>query len=382
MIPYGKQNIAAGDIIKVNEALQSDFLTTGPKVSEFEKKFADYIGVSYAVAVSSGTAALHLACLAAGLKENEEMITTPLSFAASANCALYCNAKPVFADITEQGLIDPDEIPRKISPKTKMIIPVHYGGLPCDLEKIREIADTSNLTVIEDACHALGARYKNSRIGDCKYSLMACFSFHPVKHITTGEGGMITTNSKEMYEKLILLRSHGITKDPKKLLNLDEGPWHQEMQELGFNYRLTDFQCALGMSQLSKMEEFLEKRRRIAFNYNEKLKFLFERKIIETLNEDSGRFNSYHLYVIKLRDQEIRLRLYHYLKALNILCQVHFLPIYLHPYYQRRGYPKGLCPNAEEFYERILSLPIYPGLTDEEQDKVIRSIQFFFEVEK
>ncbi len=379
MIPYGKQFLDEEDINVVADVLKSDFLTTGPKINEFENKVAEYTGAKYAVAVSSGTAALHLACLAAGLKKGEELITSPMSFAASANCALYCRAKPIFVDIDEQGLIDVDKIEGKINDKTKVIIPVHYTGLPCNMEKIKQISDKHNLTIIEDACHALGAKYKGSKIGDCKYSNMAVFSFHPVKQITTGEGGMITTNSKELYEKLKMLRNHGITKDPKKLINKNEGPWHQEMQELGFNYRITDFQCALGISQLGKIEKFIENRRKIAKKYDK----VFENNDnIEIIKEKEGQFDSYHLYVIRVKDKETRLKLFNYLKNNNIFCQVHYMPVYWHPYYQKLGYEKGLCSNAEEFYQRMISIPIYPKLTEKEQEYVIEQIKEFKEVNK
>src|SRR4030042_3452072 len=258
MIPYSRQTIDKNDLKAVLKALQSDFLTTGPIIKKFEKNFCRYVGSKYAVAVANGTAALHLACLAAGLSKNQELITSPLTFAASANCALYCGAKPIFADINHQGLIDENLIEERITKKTKIIIPVHYAGLPCHLAKIKKLAQKHHLIVIEDACHALGAGDKKSKIGDCKYSDMTVFSFHPVKHITTGEGGMITTNSRKLYEKLLLLRNHGIAKE----ISISQ-PWYYEMRNLGFNYRITDLQCALGLSQLKKIERFIKKRRKI-----------------------------------------------------------------------------------------------------------------------
>jgi len=376
MIPYGKQTIDEEDIKEVLDTLRSEFLTTGPKIAEFEQKVCDFVGCKYAVAVSSGTAALHLACLASGLKKDEELITTPITFAASANCALYCNAKPVFVDINEQGLIDEDKVEEKITKKTKIIIPVHYTGLPCDLEKIKKITDKYNLVLIEDACHALGAKYKDSKIGDCKYSDMTIFSFHPVKHITTGEGGMITTNSKEVYEKLKSLRNHGIINNSEKFINKNSEPGHYEMQFLGYNYRITDFQCALGISQLNKINEFINKRRQIAEKYD---KAFENNENIEIIKENQNQFNSYHLYVIKLKDKETRLKLFNFLKKQDILCQVHYIPVYLHPYYQKLGYQKGICSIAEEFYKKVISLPMYSQLTESEQDYVIEKINEFFQ---
>jgi UDP-4-amino-4,6-dideoxy-N-acetyl-beta-L-altrosamine transaminase/pseudaminic acid cytidylyltransferase len=373
-IPYGKQTIDKVDIKAVSDVLGSEFLTTGPRVKEFEEKFASFVNVKYAVVVSNGTAALHLACLAAGLKKGEELITTPMTFAASANCALYCGAKPVFVDIKENGLIDESLIEKRVTPKTKIIIPVHIGGLPCDMEKIQAIAKRYKLVVIEDACHALGAEYKGTKTGDCKYSDMAVFSFHPVKHITTGEGGMITTNSKVLYEKLLLLRTHGITRISDKLLNKKEGPWFYEMQELGFNYRLTDFQCALGISQLTKIRRFVAKRLAIAKIYDTALSKIDG---IEIIKPSEGCKDAYHLYVIKVKDAETRLDLFNYLKSKGIFCQVHYIPVYWHPYYQTLGYKKGLCPNAEEFYGKIISIPMYPSLKRWEQNKVIEAIGSF-----
>jgi UDP-4-amino-4,6-dideoxy-N-acetyl-beta-L-altrosamine transaminase len=375
MILYGKQTIDDNDIEAVVKTLKSNWLTTGPKVLEFEEEFASYVGAKYAVAVSSGTAALHLACLATDLKNEEELITSPMTFVASANCALYCGAKPVFVDIKEKnGLIDEELIEEKITPQTKIIIPVHYAGLPYNMKKIKEIADKHKLIIIEDACHALGAEYGNTKVGDCTYSDMTVFSFHPVKHITTGEGGMITTNSEELYQKLLLLRSHGITKDPDKLLNKNEGSWFYETQELGFNYRITDFQCALGISQLKKIESFVDRRIEIAKKYDEAFS---EINGVEVLEQSEGCKNAYHLYIIKAKDKETRLRLFNYLKENDIFCQVHYIPVHWHPYYQKLGYRKEDCPKAGKFYEKIISLPIYPSLKEREQDFVIEKILEF-----
>jgi len=373
MIPYGKQIIDKNDIQAVIEVLESDFLTTGPKIKEFEEKFSSFVNAKYAVTVSSGTAALHLACLAAGLKEGGELITSPMTFAASANCALYCGAKPVFVDIKEKdGLIDEELIGAKITAKTKIIIPVHYAGLPCNMKKIKEIADKHNLVVIEDACHALGSEYENTRTGDCTYSDMTVFSFHPVKHITTGEGGIITTNSEELYQKLLILRNHGITKDLDKLSKKNEGPWFYEMQELGFNYRITDFQCALGISQLNKIESFVKRRQYIAKTYDD---FFENIDDIEIIKQPEGYKNAYHLYVIKVKDKETRLHLFNHLKKNDIFCQVHYIPVYWHPYYQKMGYEKGSCSKVEEFYDKIISLPMYSGLKNNEQEEVINRIK-------
>jgi perosamine synthetase len=375
MIPYGRQTIDELDIKAVSTVLSSDFLTTGPKVKEFEDKFAHFVGVKYAVAVSNGTAALHLACLATGLKKGEELITTPITFVASANCAFYCGAKPVFVDVKqENGLIDENLIESKITPKTKIIVPVHLGGLPCNMKRIRSIAKKYKLIVIEDACHALGSEYLGTKIGGCAYSDMSVFSFHPVKHITTGEGGMITTNSKNIYKKLLLLRTHGITKNPSEFVNKNKGPWYYEMQELGFNYRITDFQCALGISQLSKVKKFIKSRIAVAKMYD---KAFFGSECVGVIKPPKGYKNTYHLYIIKVKDGKTRLALFNYLKEKGISCQVHYIPVYWHPYYQELGYKIGLCPKAEEFYEKIISIPIYSSLDDKEQSRVIEYIRDF-----
>lgn len=377
IIPYGKQSINKSDVDAVVKALKSDYLTTGPLVKTFEGKFANFVGAKYAVAVSSGTAALHVACLAAGLKKKDELITSPMTFAASANCALYCGAKPVFVDVKESnGLIDEDLIPKKITKNTKIIIPVHLGGLPANLEKIKKIALKNKLIVIEDACHALGSKYKKSKIGDCKYSDMAVFSFHPVKHITTAEGGMITTNSKKLYGKLLLFRTHGITKEPKMLTNKNVATWYYEMLELGFNYRMTDMQSALGLSQLKRVNKFIKKRLELAKLYDKELSKI---KGIHIIKSEQDVKNAYHLYIVKTQDLKVRMNLFNYLYENGIHCQVHYIPVYWHPYYQKLGYEKGLCPMAERFYEKIISIPIYPDLSSNDQKKVVGVIKRFYE---
>ena len=303
-IPYGKQWIDDEDIKAVVEVLKSDYLTTGPKIEEFEEKFAAYVGAKYAVAVSNGTAALHAACFAAGIGPGDEVITTPLTFAASANCVLYPGGKPVFADIDPETYnISVEEIKKKITNKTAAVIPVHFTGQPCDMEEIYEIARENNLIVIEDAAHALGATYKGEKIGNCRFSDMTVFSFHPVKHITTGEGGMITTNNKELYEKLKLFRTHGITKEPDKYIRKTDESWYHEQQMLGYNYRMTDIQAALGISQLKKSDGFLNRRRDIAEIYNQELA---ELEWIKLPYQKADRESSWHLYVIQVDEEKLK----------------------------------------------------------------------------
>ena len=371
-IPYGRQNINEDDINAVVEVLKSDFLTTGPKIAEFEEKFADYVGAKYAVAVSNGTAALHIACMAAGLKEGDEVITTPITFAASANCALYCGARPVFADINPVTYnIDYKEIEKHITSKTKAIIPVHYTGLPCDMDEIHRVAERYNLIVIEDAAHAVGAEYKGRKIGGL--SDMTGFSFHPVKHITCGEGGIVATNNEVLYEKLKLYRTHGITRNVEELSHQEE-PWYYEQIDLGYNYRITDIQAALGISQLLRIDLFLERRREIAARYDAAFEHI---EGITIPSRPEGIKSAYHLYVIKV-DNHIRHELFEYLRASNIGVNVHYIPVYTFPYYRENGYRDVRCENAEELYSSIISLPIFYDLTDDEQNYVIDKILNFF----
>lgn len=368
MIPYGHQTIDEDDIEEVIRVLRSDYLTTGPTIAAFEQKVADYVGAKYAVAVSNGTAALHVACLAAGIGEEDEVITTPITFAASANCVLYCGGTPVFADIDRDTYnIDPADIERKITPKTKAIIPVHFAGQPCDMDAIGAVAEKHHLVVIEDGAHALGAEYKNKKIGSLSH--MTTFSFHPVKPITTGEGGMVTTNDAKLYQRLLLFRSHGITRD-ESLMSRNEGGWYYQQLELGYNYRMTDIQAALGLSQMKKLEGFLEKRRAIARRYDEAFKDCPNIRIPHQLEQAKS---GWHLYVIQSLSQH-RKEVFEALTQAGIGVNVHYIPVYRHPYYQKHGYENVYCSNAEALYENMMSLPVYPGLSEEQQEYVIETV--------
>ncbi|HHV27338.1 MAG TPA: UDP-4-amino-4,6-dideoxy-N-acetyl-beta-L-altrosamine transaminase [Tissierellia bacterium] len=373
-LPYGQQYIDDEDIEEVVGVLKSDYLTNGPKVEEFEKKVADYVGAKYAVAVSNGTAALHAACFTAGIKEGDEAITTPITFAASSNCILYQGGQPVFADIDPVTYnIDPDDIERKITDKTKAIIPVDFTGQPVDMDRINEIAKKHNLVVIQDSAHALGGEYKGKRVGSL--ADMTEFSFHPVKNITTGEGGIITTNDKEYYEKLKLFRTHGITRDKRFLVNKDEGAWYYEQLELGYNYRITDIQCALGVSQINKLDKFLKRRREIAKKYNEYLRDIDG--IIVPQQADFSN-SSWHIYVIQIELEKFKVgrrEIFEALKAENIGVNVHYIPVYYHPHYQSLGYKKGLCSNAEKLYERIITIPLYPKMSDKDVEDVVMGLE-------
>ncbi|MBT5263005.1 MAG: UDP-4-amino-4,6-dideoxy-N-acetyl-beta-L-altrosamine transaminase [Candidatus Magasanikbacteria bacterium] len=371
MIPYGRQSINQDDIDSVVEVLRSDYLTQGKKVSEFEENLARYCGSKYAVAVSNGTAALHTAFNVIGLKEGDEFITSPLTFVATSNAGFWQGAKPVFVDIDlDTGNIDVDKIEENITSKTKAIVPVDYTGRPVDLDRIREIANKHNLSVIEDACQALGAAYKGSKIGSI--SDLTVFSFHPVKNITTGEGGAILTNSVEYYKKMKRFITHGITKE-----GLDEklGPWYFDMVDLGVNYRLTDMSCALGVSQLKRLDSFVEKRFEIAKRYNKAFKD-FGNIITPKLDTDDIQ-SAWHLYVIRLKKgvSEKRLEIFKKLRESGVGVHVHHIPVHMHNYYKNLGYSSVGLENAEDFYNSIISLPLYPDLSLEDQDFVIDSIK-------
>jgi UDP-4-amino-4,6-dideoxy-N-acetyl-beta-L-altrosamine transaminase len=371
-LPYGRQWIDNDDIQEVVNVLKSDFLTTGPIITKFEKGLAKYVNAKYAVAFSSGTAALHGACFAASIKERDEVITTPITFAASANSILYQGASPVFADIDEKTYnIDPNGIKSLITNQTKAIIPVDFTGQPANLDEINSFARENNLVVIEDAAHALGAVYKNKKIGSI--SDMTMFSLHPVKNITSGEGGVITTNNKEYYEKLLDFRSHGITRNLSKLKD-NHGPWYYEMQFLGYNYRLTDFQAALGFSQLQKIDEFTKNRQKYVEIYNEAFSKVSQ---IEVPFQSSEGQSSWHLYVIKLKAELLngnRKAVIEALQKENIGVNVHYIPVYYHPYYQGLGYKKGICPKAESLYENIITLPLFPAMSMKDVKDVIFAV--------
>ncbi len=369
MIPYGRQTIEDDDIDAVIEVLKSDYLTTGPKIAEFEKSVADYVGAKYAVAISNGTSALHAACFAAGIGPGDEVITTPITFAASSNCVLYCGGTPVFADIDPKTYnIDPDDIRKKITDKTKAIIAVHLAGQPCDMDEIHKIAKENNLIVIEDGAHALGSVYKGKKVGSL--SDMTTFSFHPVKPITTGEGGMIVTDNEEFYKKMVLFRSHGITRD-EAMMTRNDGPWFYQQFELGFNYRITDIQCALGCSQMKKLDRFLAKRKEIVLRYNEAFA---DCENIVTPYQLPETESGWHLYIVQVKNCD-RKQIFEALRDKGIGVNVHYIPVYMHPYYQEHGYKDVHCKNAEEVYSHIISLPLYPGLTEEQQNYVIDTLK-------
>ena len=371
-IPYGRQLIDDSDIRAVNKVLRSAWLTQGPDVAAFESAVARLCGAKFAVACSNGTAALHLACLAAGLKKDDEAIVPPLTFAATANAVLYCGAKPVFADVRRDTLtLDPAAFKKALTPRTKAVLPVHYAGLPADMAEISAISKKRGLFIIEDAAHALGASYRGNKIGACALSDMAILSFHPVKHIATGEGGMVMTNSAALAERLRLFRSHGITRDPKRLEDKTQGGWYYEMQELGFNYRITDFQCALGSSQLRKLPRFLKRRRQVAALYR---KAFADNPAVRLQTLPAGREHAYHLFTIQVPAAKRR-AVYDFLHKRGILANVHYIPVHTLPYYRRNGYSKVSMPNAEDYYSRTLSLPMHAGLTDADVRRVVKAVE-------
>jgi len=375
-LSYSCQWIDNKDIESVVDVLKGDWITRGPKIEEFEKALQNYTGAKYVVVFSSGTAALHAAYFAAGIKSGNEIITSPISFVSTSNAALFLGAEPVFVDIElNTGNLDFKNIEKLITKKTIAIVPIHYGGHPVDLTTIRAIARYRHLLIIEDACHALGAKYFNEKIGSCRDSDMTIFSFHPLKSITTGEGGAITTNSRAFYKRLKVFRGLGITKDPVefKVKNYPGG-WYSEMQLLGYNYNLTDFQAALGISQLKKLDMFITRRREIARIYSNAFR---DNSWFDIPVEKSYAQSAWHLYPIRLKEKykNERKKIFNKLREQGLGVQVHYLPIYRHPYYQKLGYSLEGCPNAEDFYEREISIPIYPAMTDADIERVIKIIQ-------
>ena len=377
MLGYGHQYIDDSDIQAVVEVLKSDYLTQGPAVEQFEQEICRITGAKYCVAVSNATAGLHIAVAALNLPEGSEGITTPNTFLSSSNCMVYNGIKPVFADIDPKTYnIDSAEIEKHITKKTKLLVPVHFAGLPCDMKNISKIAKNNRLHIIEDAAHAIGSQYADgSHVGNCKYSDMTVFSFHPVKTITTGEGGAVTTNNKDLYKKLIMLRSHGTTKDPE-LLTVNPGPWYYEMHMLGFNYRMTDMQGALGYSQLQKLPSFKTRRREIVAKYNQAFSNM---KYMKTPYEPKNICSCFHLYVAQIDFAALgksRSRVMQELKGKGVGTQVHYIPVHCQPYYKETfGYGVGDYPKAEEYYSKALSLPLFPGMSDDDVNLVIDSIK-------
>ncbi len=377
-ISYGRQYIDDADIQAVTDVLRSGYITCGPKVHELERKLCQITGAKYAVAVSNGTAALHLACMAIDLGPGDEIITTPITFAASANCALYCGAKPVFADINPLTYnISPASIRSCITPATKAVVAVDFTGQAVELDEIRDICQENNLILIEDAAHSIGTKYNGQGVGSL--ADMTTFSFHPVKTVTAGEGGAITTNDETTYRKLLRLRAHGITRESNEMCNPSDAPWYYEQVELGYNYRMTDFQCALVSSQLDKLPAFSKRRKQIVEQYNAAFKKIPEIIIQEEIPESD---TTRHLYILQLNPELLKCNRREFFDALaaeNICSQVHYIPVYYHSYYEKLGYSKGICPNAEKLYERILSLPLFYSMTDSDVDDVITAVKKLIE---
>ena len=371
---YGHQYIDDADIEAVVRTLKSDYLTCGPEITALEEKLCRVTGAKYAVVCSNGTAALHMACQAAGVAEGDEVITTPITFAASANCALYCGAKPVFADIDEKTYnIDPTEVVRKVTERTKAVVAVDFTGQAVDLNPLRRLCGERGIVLIEDGAHSIGTTYDGQGVGSI--ADMTTFSFHPVKTVTGGEGGAVLTNDETYYKKLLLYRSHGITRDETMLERMSEGPWYYEQIALGMNYRMTDIQASLVNSQLDKLEMFQKRRKEIVARYNEAFSQMPELVVQQEIPESN---TTRHLYILRIRPEMLtidRAQFFQYMGAENIVCNVHYIPVYRHPYYEKLGYEKGLCPKAEALYETMMSLPLYYSLTDKDVDDVIHAVR-------
>lgn len=372
LLPYAKQWLDIEDIEAVCRVLSSDWLTTGPMVKQFEEAVADYVGTSYGVAVSSGTAALHAAMYALGIGPGDEVIVPPMTFAATANCVVFQGATPVFADVEpETLLIDPEQVRAKVSDRTKAVIAVDYAGQPCDYDALRQICSDHSLALVADSCHALGAAYKGRKVGTL--ADLTVFSFHPVKHITTGEGGMVVTGNSDFAKRMRSFRNHGITSDHKQ--RAVEGTWYYEMVDLGYNYRITDFQCALGISQLKKLPDWLTRRRKLAKRYDESLVGI---RGILPLKVNTFNQHAYHLYVVRLDCEHLKMgraEVFNALRERNIGVNVHYIPVHLHPFYRQRfTTDSGMCPAAEKAYEEILSLPMFPQMSDGDVDYVIGAL--------
>jgi UDP-4-amino-4,6-dideoxy-N-acetyl-beta-L-altrosamine transaminase len=381
MITYGRQDISEADIQTVVDVLRSDYLTQGPAVPAFEQSIVDYCGVQHAVAVNSATSALHIACLALGVGKGDIVWTTPITFVASANCALYCGAQIDFVDIDPctynislERLAEKLAHAEKIGKIPNVLIPVHLCGQPCDMASIHALSQQYGFKIIEDASHAVGGKYKNEPIGNCRYSDITVFSFHPVKIITTGEGGIATTNNIQLAKRMQLLRSHGITRDEKEMTHTPDGPWYYQQIELGYNYRMTDLQGALGLSQMQRLDEFVAKRHTLAKRYDQLLAGL----PVITPKTDSDSYSGLHLYVIRLKLNEIshtHIQVFEAMRAAGIGVNLHYIPVYQQPYYESLGFKAGYCPEAEHYYAEAISLPMYPGLTEAEQNNVIEALQ-------
>lgn len=371
---YGHQYLDEDDYNSVVSVLKSDYLTCGPKINELENKLCQLTDAKYAVVCSNGTAALHIAAMAAGLQKGDELITTPITFAASANCAFYCGARPVFADINAKTYnIDPDSVEKHITKNTKAVVAVDFTGQAVELDRLIKICKDNKLVLIEDGAHSIGTKYNGKPVGSI--ADMTTFSFHPVKTVTGGEGGAVLTNNEEYYKKLLLYRSHGITRDPSLMENEIDGPWYYEQVDLGFNYRMTDIQAGLIMSQLDKLEKFIIRRKELVKRYNDAFSQMDTITVQEEIPESD---TTRHLYILRINSDKLKINRREFFDALgaeNICCNVHYIPVYYFPYYEKQGYHKGLCPNAEALYEEMISLPLYYSMSDKDCDDVINAVK-------